>query len=97
MLDWILENCPNAHVGVCIGYGVDDSFKQPIIDVCKKHGVPYVKCDDSNDCFSGGHSDGIGSTVAAQRKTLYTLDNTHPNESGYEMLSTSYEQFLKRI
>lgn len=97
VLDWILENCPNAHVGVCIGYGVDDSFKQPIIDVCKKHGVPYLKCYDSNDCFSVGHSDGISASVATQRKSLYTLDNTHPNELGYEMISTSYEQFLKRI
>ena len=97
VLDWILEKCPNAHVGVCIGYGVDDSFKQPIIDVCKKHGVPYLKCYDSNDCFSVGHSDGISLSVATQRKSLYTLDNTHPNELGYEMISTSYEQFLKRI
>ena len=97
VLDWILENCPNAHVGVCIGYGVDNSFKQPIIDVCKSHGVPYLKCYDSNDCFSVGHSDGISSSVATQRKSLYTLDNTHPNELGYEMISTSYEQFLKRI
>lgn len=97
VLDWILENCPNAHAGVCIGYGVDDSFKQPIIDVCKSHGVPYLKCYDSNDCFSVGHSDGIASTVATQRKSLYTLDNTHPNELGYEMISHSYEEFLKRI
>ena len=97
VLAWILEHCPDAHVGVVLAYGTDDALINVLIDICKKYGYGYVSASDVHEFFSVGYSDGIGMSQAAGRKELYTLDGTHPNESGYSMMSNSYEQFLKRI
>ena len=97
VLTWLLNNCGTAHIGVVIAYGIQDDFINVLIAICEKYGVSYVKAYDPHEFFSVGHSQGIGTDQATKRKSLYTLDNTHPNELGYEMMSASYEQFLKRL
>lgn len=97
VLTWLLNNCPSAHIGVVIAYGMLEVFATSLISICEKYGVAYVKAYDPHEFFSVGHSEGIGTDQATKRKELYTLDNTHPNELGYELMSTSYEQFVRRM
>jgi lysophospholipase L1-like esterase len=97
VLTWLLDNCPSAHIGVVIAYGMQDALVTSLISICEKFGVSYVKAYDPHEFFSVGHSTGIGTDQATKRKTLYTLDNTHPNELGYELMSTSFEQFIRRM
>lgn len=97
VLTWLLDNCSNARIGVVIAYGMNTELSNALIAVCEKFGVSYVKSYEPHEFFSVGHSQNIGTDQATKRKALYTLDNTHPNELGYEMMSASYEQFLKRL
>jgi lysophospholipase L1-like esterase len=76
---------------------MQDALVTSLISICEKFGVSYVKAYDPHEFFSVGHSTGIGADQATKRKTLYTLDNTHPNELGYELMSTSFEQFIRRM
>lgn len=97
VLTWLLNNCPNARIGIVIAYGVSDELNNVLIEICEKYGISYIKAYEPHEFFSVGHSKGIGTDQAAKRKALYTLDNTHPNELGYEMMSTYFEQFLRTI
>jgi len=97
VLTWLITNCPNSRVGIVIAYGISEELYNALIAVCEKYGVAYVKAYDPHEFFSVGHSLNIGTEQAARRKALYTLDGTHPNELGYDMMSASYEQFIRRI
>ena len=97
VLTWLLNNCGSSRIGVIIAYGMNTELSDVLIAICEKYGVSYVKAYDPHEFFSVGHSQNIGTDQATKRKALYTLDNTHPNELGYEMMSDSYEQFLKRL
>jgi len=97
VLAWLLNNRSSARIGVVIAYGISNDLANMLISLCEKYGIGYIKAYDPHEFFSVGHSQGIGSDQATKRKQLYTLDNTHPNELGYEMMSSSYEQFLRDI
>lgn len=97
VLTWLLDNCPSSRIGVIVAYGMHEELSTALIAICEKYGVSYVKTYDPHEFFSVGHSHGIGEDQAVKRKQLYTLDNTHPNELGYEMMSTSYEKFLRGL
>lgn len=97
VLTWMLNNRPNCRIGIIIPYGVETVLTDRLEELCNKYGIGYVKAYDPHEFFSVGYSIDIGEVQATKRKALYTLDGTHPNALGYEMMSNGYEQFLMRI
>lgn len=70
--------------------------------LCEKWGLPYLDMHDSNQPILwykpiGGTGIVNGVSVTQFRKDTLTSDGVHPNDAGYEFLSTIIENALLRI
>lgn len=93
VLEHLITNNPTKKIGIIVPYGSDavDPFAQAVRDVSALYGVPCLDLKDSNRCSLLW---GTENAVQLARRNALTYDGTHPNQSGYDYLSTMYEQFL---
>ena len=59
-------------------------------------GLPYLDLYNNCPCIYDDE-DGVNTEIANLRQSTFLADGTHPNDDGYEWLSTAYEDFLRRI
>lgn len=97
VLGWLLANRPSAKVGIICEYGIYEELQTALSTACENYGYTLLNACNADEMFSVGHSNGINSNQMESRKALYTLDGTHPNELGYELMSDYYEHFLMKI
>lgn len=103
VLSWLLENRPNAKIGVIITNGCDStSYPEATIAICKKWGISYL--DINGD-------DKLPMVIRTNMRTNLSNDaynywleryrvsetNTHPNYKAHEDESYMIQQFLERL
>ena len=93
VLDYLITNNPTKKIGLIVPYGNKglEPYAQAVRELSQMYGVPCLDLRDYNKCSLIW---GTENNAQIARRAALTYDTTHPNQAGYEYLSTMYEQFL---
>lgn len=96
VLEYLVTNNPTKKIGVVVPYGSDsvNPFAEAVREVSAMYGVPCLDLKDGNKCSLIWGTANVAQTA---RRNALTYDGTHPNQDGYEFLSTMYENFLRSL
>ena len=91
---------PYAKIGTVVSNAyLDPDYRQAIIDVSKKWGIPYLDLMTDETISATLTKTGMcDKAVELRNKAFFVTEkNGHPNLKAHELMSTVYEDFLKRI
>ena len=93
VLDYLITNNPTKKIGLIVPYGSKglEPYAQAVRELSQMYGVPCLDLRDYNKCSLIW---GTENNAQIARRAALTYDTTHPNQAGYDFLSTVYEQFL---
>ena len=103
VLTWLIENRPNAHIGIIITNGIenDDNYRQGQIAIAQKYGLPYIDLngDERTAAMLRTSNPNIASAVKQVliNKWRVSSSNTHPNDAAHIFESTIIENFLRSL
>lgn len=102
VLPWLIENRPNAHIGIIVSNGCEnDNYRLATIEVAKKHGIPYIDLngDERTPAMIRSTNPNVAESVKLllRQKWAVSSSNTHPNDAAHEYESTFIESFLRSI
>ena len=103
VLKYLIENHPDAHIGVIVSIGCDtNEYPIATIECAKKWGIPYLDLDgDYRYPLILRHQTRPNTCDEAKqlRTEHYRTNesNTHPNVKGHERMSYIIENFLRYI
>lgn len=111
LIDYFIRNSPNSKIGIIVPYretGMRNSeskegrmalsFIKACKDIADKYGIGLLDLT-SNDVpmFVDRLSDNISDEIIEFRRSNWLYDGTHPNQNGYNYLSTIIESWLKTL
>lgn len=93
VLEHFITNNPTKKIGLIVPYGSESvsPFAQAVREISERYGVPCLDLKSHNRCSLLWGTD---NEAQLARRAALTYDGTHPNQDGYNFLSTMYEQFL---
>lgn len=100
VFEYFLTHIPYAKIGTVISNsGLNESYRQAIIAVSKKWGIPYLDLAGDDAIQATLKKNGMCEKAIELRNKVYHVSqkNMHPNLMGHKMISTAYEAFLRRI
>lgn len=103
VLGWIIQNRPNAKIGIVITNLSTETFREATREIAKKWGIPYLDMmgDYQIPPIIGGRETALGmdSDVADMRTAHFRIasDNNHPTVAAHRYESTFIEAFLRRL
>lgn len=86
-----ITNYPTKKIGIIVPYVDNQEIQNAVRELSIKFGVPCLDLADSNKCSLLW---GTENEFNLARRNALTYDGLHPNQDGYNFLSTMYEQFL---
>ena len=103
VLLWLIENRPNAHIGMIITNGTENNpeYRQGQIAIAQKYGVPYI--DMNGDSRTPTMHRTCNPNIASSVKQILidkwavSSSNPHPNDAAHRYESTFIEAFLRSI
>ena len=100
VLEYFLTNIPFAKIGTVVSNSyLSRDYRQAIIDVSKKWGIPYLDLLEDDAVPSTLEKTGMCDRAKELRTKAFFVNekNGHPNLKAHELMSTVYEDFLRRI
>ena len=103
VLSWLIENRPNAHIGIIVSNGCDsDDYRTLTIAIAQKYGIPYIDLngDQLTPAMLRTTNPNIASAVKSKLLQKWSVDypdNQHPTDAAHEFESYCIEAFLRRI
>lgn len=97
VLPYLINKYPTAKIGLVVPYGTNADWRNAVRLIAKKFGLPYLDLmSESTPLFYEKEYE-VDADVVALRKSTFLADGTHPNQTGYDYLSTVYENWLKSL
>ena len=101
-IKWILENRPNAYLGVIISGEISDNKYNAIVNICKYWGIPYLDFWKDNSLVVAKDTynrNGLSQEAATYWNNRLKVSDTngHPNGKAQEMWSYAIQQFIERL
>lgn len=103
VLSWLINNRPNAHIGIIVSNGCDsDLYRQATIACARKWGIPYIDLngDERTPFMLRSTNQEIQASVRNKRTMEQAVNypnNMHPSVFAHEYQSTFIENFLRSI
>ena len=102
VLDYLIATYPTAKIGIIVTYNGGLEFRDATRIIAKKWGIPVLDwmLDVNVPLLSGretGYNIGLSDTVKTARRNTFLADGTHPNDVGYQYISTVIEKFLRSL
>lgn len=103
VLEWLIENRPNAKIGIIVTNLSYEGFRQAIRDVAHKWGIPYLDMngDYQTPPIVDGRESNMGMCERAKELRAnhfrISADNSHPTVNAHRYESTFIEAFLRRL
>lgn len=100
VMEYFLTNIPFAKIGTVVSNsGLKAEYRQAIIDVSRKWGIPYLDLHSDDSMQATLKKGGMCEKAVELRNKAYFVSekNHHPNLKAHELMSTVYEAFLRRI
>lgn len=102
VMSWIINNRPNAKIGIIVSNGLDNnSYADATIAIAKKYGVPYLNEWNGEQVpvlIRSGRTD-VDPDILQLRTDTWKVSNSnwHPNKECHKYESTFVEAFLKAL
>lgn len=100
VLEYFLTYMPYAKIGTVVSNSyLDRNYRQAIIDVSRKWGIPYLDLLEDDSVPSTLEKTSMCDKAKKLRINAFYVSekNGHPNLKAHELMSTVYEDFLRRI
>ena len=100
VLEYFLTHIPYAKIGTVVSNsGLKAEYRQAIIDVSRKWGVPCLDLHSDEGSQATLKKGGMCEKAVELRNKVYRVSekNHHPNLKAHELISSVYEAFLRRI
>ena len=109
VLWWLIQNRPNAHIGIIVSNGVEtEDYRNMTIAAAKKYGLPWLDLngDARTPAMIRSVNPDVADFVKDELKRRWAVDydgsltgscNTHPNDAAHLYESYIIEQFLRGI
>lgn len=94
VLSYLIKTYPTKKIGLVVPYMHNSDFQQAVRDVSELYGVPCLDLLDYKQCSKIWD---VNTESGLARTNALTYDTTHPNQVGYEFISTMYENFLRSL
>lgn len=91
VLEHFITTYPTKKIGIIVPYGNLAEYQEAVRNLSEMYGVPCLDLADGKQC-SLVWGDANDAQIA--RRDALTYDTVHPNQAGYEYLSTMVEAFL---
>lgn len=91
VLTHFITQYPTKKIGIIVPYCSDTKIQEAVRKLSSKFGVPCLDLADSQKCSLIWD---LKTETGLARTNALTYDTTHPNQAGYDFISTMYEQFL---
>jgi len=101
VLPYLINKYPTAKILIWLN-PTNTTFDDATIAICKKWGIPWLDLSEDNMPLlwrKRTATTGLvgGASLITTRRATFIPDGTHPNDAGYEFLSTIMENALLRI
>lgn len=98
ILPQLITKYPKAKIGLIVPYlpAGKEAWQQAVRDIGIKWGLPVLDLMDKNTPLIWLRND-VDPTIAQLRRSTFTYDGTHPNQDGYNYMSTFIEDFIKSL
>lgn len=94
VLNHYVTTYPTKKIGVVVPYMSNADYQNAVREVAVMYGVPYLDLADYSKCSLIW---GTANSAQVARRNALTYDTTHPNQTGYEFISTMFEYFLRSL
>lgn len=97
VLPYLIKKYPKTKIGLIVPYGTNAEWRNAVRLVAKKWGLPYLDLmSESTPLFFEKEYE-VNAEIIALRKSTFLADAVHPNNIGYEYLSTIFENWLRSL
>ena len=95
----LITRFPSLKIGLIVPYGASFQIRQAVRDIGDKFGLAVLDLYSKDIPMFFGREDTsiVDSGIVSLRRSQFTYDGTHPNQVGYDFLSTIFENFLRKI
>ena len=105
VLTWIINNRPNARVGLVVTHRASDSIKNAIRNLAKKYGFlvfdlqtdPRIPFWHPTDSYYANDVDAAVKTLRTSQWWTEQVNSVHPLTAGYEAISYPFESWLRSL
>lgn len=103
VIKYLIENYPNAHIGIIVSNGCETSeYPEAEIAIAKKWGLPYIDLNGDERTPMMNRSTNVNATSAAKeaKSKAFSVNygvNGHPSAKAHEYESSFIENFLRSI
>lgn len=103
VLEWLIENRPNAHIGIIVTNGLSiEGYRDAQIAIARKYGIPFIDMngDDRTPAMLRTVNSNISASIKQILKEKWSVDypsNQHPNDDAQLFESHFIENFLRSI
>lgn len=100
VLEYLITNYPTAKIGIVVTYNGGTDFREAVRLIAKKWAIPTLDwMGDANVPMISGRETGFGLSDVAKniRRNTFLADGVHPNDIGYQYISTVVENFLRSL
>lgn len=99
VIPYLIDKYPTTKIGLIVPYGATGGHRKAVREIAKKYGLGYLDLYAENvPMFYGRESmDSTLQEIARKRQKTFLADGTHPNQTGYEYLSTIFENWLRSL
>ena len=100
VLEYLITNYPTTKIGIVVTYNGGTNFREAVRLIAKKWAIPTLDwMGDANVPMISGRESGFGLSDVAKniRRNTFLVDGVHPNDKGYQYISTVVENFLRSL
>ena len=100
VLEYLITNYPTTKIGIVVTYNGGTNFREAVRLIAKKWAIPSLDwMGDVNVPMISGRENGFGLSDVAKniRRNTFLADGVHPNDIGYQYISTVVENFLRSL
>lgn len=97
VLPYLIKKYPKTKIGLIIPYGTNAEWRNAVRLVAKKWGLPYLDLMSEGTPLFFEKEYEVNAEIIALRKSTFLADAVHPNNTGYEYLSTIFENWIKSL
>lgn len=98
-MEYLINKYPTTKIGLVVPYGTDVNWRNAVRNIGKKWGIPYLDLMSEHTplFFDKEPEIGVNASVVEKRKATFLADVVHPNQVGYNYLSTIFEDFIRSL
>ena len=94
VLPYLIDKYPTTKIGLVVPYATNANWREAVRLIGKKWGLPYFDLMSEYTPLFYDKEYTVDADTVVARQATFLADGTHPNQTGYDYLSTIFENWL---